>query len=148
MDHGFTRRISYLGNGALVAGLGVILFTHLHVVVDIHQYDVLGSNLAEGRQHGLDKKFSRPRNARADVTVIIRQTLEKHDPVTERNFLFQLLKILFVAFHLNPPSQTLFTELGAQALASCLRQTQASTSGYSSNSTDLDISEPCFQAIQ
>ena len=82
VDHRFPRRVFELGDGPCVAGFGVVLFANLHVFVDIHQNNMFRSDFAERRENRFDEKLSCPRYARAHVTVIIGQTLVKHDAVT------------------------------------------------------------------
>jgi len=57
------------------------LLADFHVLVDIDFDDVFGRDLAKRRQYGLDKKFAGARYSRADMAVIIGQTLVKHDAV-------------------------------------------------------------------
>src|SRR5262245_1295548 len=104
MDHGLTRRIFDFGDGALTAGLGVVLLTDFHVLIDIDEDDMLRRDFAQRRQYRLNKKLAGPGDARAHVAVVVRQALMEHDAVAESDFLFKFFKILLAGFHLPPPS--------------------------------------------
>ena len=88
VNHGLARRIVDLGYRAFVAGLGVVCLADLEVLIDVDFDNMLRRHVTERRQHGFDKKLSRTGNARADMTMIIGQTLVEHNAVAQRNFLF------------------------------------------------------------
>ncbi|MNC93090.1 hypothetical protein D3C83_96380 [compost metagenome] len=64
---------------------------------------MLGRHFTEGCQNRLDQKLSRAGNARADMAVIIGQTLVVHNAVAQGNFLFELISIFSANFHRSVP---------------------------------------------
>jgi len=86
MDHRFPWRNLELGNFAFVPSLGPVLLAGFLVFVDIHFDDVFNRDGTERRQHRLYKEVSRAWDSRADMTMVISQTLIEHDAVAERDF--------------------------------------------------------------
>jgi hypothetical protein len=117
VNHRLTRRVLEFGDGALVAGFSVILLADVHIRINIHRDNMLGRDFAQRREHRLDKKASRSRNARADMTVIIGQALVKHDAISQGNLFFELFEVFLADFHLAPLSGCYYDARRAGSLA-------------------------------
>jgi hypothetical protein len=87
--HGLAGWAFDFGYLSFIARPSEILLANFHVFVDIDQDNVFALDLTKWRQHRFDKKFPRSRDASAHMTVIVGQSLVKHDSVSQGYFVLE-----------------------------------------------------------